>query len=50
MKNIKRITVVLDDDVKNILGKMNKEKTVSRSELLRQALRFYSENEKLIEV
>jgi hypothetical protein len=47
IKNITRITIALDNDTNNLLEKLKKDLGLSQSELLRQALRFYSENEKL---
>lgn len=44
MKNPVRITVALDDETNNLIEKMKKEKKMSQSELVRQALRYFYEN------
>jgi Arc/MetJ-type ribon-helix-helix transcriptional regulator len=50
MKNPVRITVALDDETNTLIEKMKKEMKASRSELLRDALRFYYENRKIADV
>jgi hypothetical protein len=47
MKNRARITIALDNETNILLEKMKKKMNISQSELLREALRFYSENENL---
>jgi Arc/MetJ-type ribon-helix-helix transcriptional regulator len=50
MKNPKRITIGLDPEISDLLEEMTRESKVSRSELIRRALRFYSDNKALAEV
>ncbi len=44
MKNPVRITIALDDEANGLIEKMKKEKRMSQSELMRQALRCFYEN------
>lgn len=48
MKNPTRVTVSLDDETNDLFEKLKKETKMSQSELLRQALRFYSANKELL--
>jgi hypothetical protein len=50
MKNPTRITIALDDETSGLIEKMKKEKKVSQSELVRQSLLFYHENEDIADV
>ena len=50
MKNPTRITIALDDETSGLIEKMKKEKKVSQSELVRQALLFYHENKDIADV
>jgi len=50
MKNPARITIALDNETSCLIEKMKKEKKVSRSELVRQSLLFYHENEDIGDV
>lgn len=50
MKNSVRITVALDKETNDLIEKMKEEMKVSRSELIRQVLRFYNENKILTDV
>jgi len=50
MKNPIRVTVALDKETNNLIEKMIEEMKVSRSELIRRALRFYYENKALTDV
>ncbi len=43
-KNPTRITVAFDQSTANLLEKISKETDLSQSEIMRRALRFYSEN------
>jgi hypothetical protein len=47
MKNPTRITVAFDPSTANLLEKLSKEAELSRSEIMRRALRFYYENRTL---
>ncbi|MBS7656673.1 CopG family transcriptional regulator [Candidatus Bathyarchaeota archaeon] len=49
MKNPVRITIALDSETYELLQKMKKEMRVSKSELMRNALRFYCENKDMID-
>jgi hypothetical protein len=47
MVNPTRVTVAFDKITADLLGKMSKEVDVSQSEIMRRALKFYSENKAL---
>jgi len=47
VKNPIRITVALDEEMAELLEKIKEETSLSQSELIRQALRFYQENRAL---
>lgn len=44
-----RITIALDDETSDLIEKMKADKRVSQSDLIRKAVRFYHENERLSE-
>ncbi len=46
-KNPTRITVAFDESTANLLEKISKETELSQSEIMRRALRFYSDNKAL---
>ncbi|MFQ5999940.1 MAG: ribbon-helix-helix protein, CopG family [Candidatus Bathyarchaeia archaeon] len=50
LKNPVRITVAFDEEASVLLEKMKKEMRLSRSELMRQALRFYHENKAIADI
>jgi Arc/MetJ-type ribon-helix-helix transcriptional regulator len=47
MKNPIRITVALDDETNDLIENLTSKAGVSKSELMRQAVRFYNENRSL---
>ena len=47
MKNPERITVALDEETASILDKMTSDEDASKSEMVRNAIKFYQENEEL---
>lgn len=49
MKNPKRITVAVDEETLEIISEIKEEEDVSRSELVRKALRYYHESRKFRE-
>ena len=49
MKNPIRITIALDEEIAELLGKMKEGSALSQSEIMRQALRFYYENKDVID-
>jgi len=50
MKNPMRITIAPDNETSSLIEKIEKEMKVSRSELIRQALRFYRENKAITDI
>jgi hypothetical protein len=49
MTNPTRITVAFDQTTANLLEKLGKEMQLSQSEIMRRALRFYYENQPLVD-
>lgn len=49
MKNPVRITIALDEDTSKLFDTLKAETKLSQSELLRKALRFYSENKEALD-
>ena len=49
-KNPTRITVAFDQTTANLLDKIAKETELSQSEIMRRALKFYSDNQTLIDL
>lgn len=49
MKNPVRITVAMDEETNALFDKLKTETKLSQSELLRRALKFYSENKGMLE-
>ncbi len=49
MKNPVRITIALDEDTSKLFESLKAETKLSQSELLRRALRFYSENKEALD-
>lgn len=47
MKNPKRITVALDEEALDLLDEMDEEEDISKSELVRRAIRFYYGSKRL---
>jgi hypothetical protein len=50
MKNPTRITIDLDDEINDLIEKLKKGKKISQSELIRNVIRFYHENENLVDI
>ncbi len=44
-----RVTIALDKDLEELIGKISEEMKVSKSELMRRAILFYAENRELAE-
>ncbi len=49
MKNPVRVTIALDEDTNKLFESLKAETKLSQSELLRRALRFYSENKEALD-
>lgn len=49
MKNPVRITIALDEETSKLFDSLKAETKISQSELLRRALRFYSENREALD-